>query len=276
MKKIVSLFVLFVLSSFYQAQEYQIIYNFKYKRDSLSDNYKTEPFVLQIEKDISKFMLKTMVDRNEKMDANTKMFYNLPQEQVVSRNRQTNEFTNYDAQGMAYYQYPSQSAIDWKIETDTKSENNYQLQKATAKFGGRSWEAWFIKDIPLAEGPFKFYGLPGLIYEVKDSKNNFIYNLSEIKKLDTPFDTSNILESHFGTNPVKIDRKKYEKIILNDYSNPYAEYRSMKEGSWMIGVDKDRTIKTIKDLDLYAKEYQEQMKKNYNPVQLDQAIQFPK
>jgi len=38
----------------------------------------------------------------------------------------------------------------------------------------------------MMEGPYKFRGLPGLIYEVKDKKDNFTYELIEVKKLDKP------------------------------------------------------------------------------------------
>lgn len=61
------------------------------------------------------------------------------------------------------------------FRTRHKIENNNQLQKAKTFFGGRYWEAWFSNDTPLQEGPYKFKGLPGLIYEMRDSKNNFIY-----------------------------------------------------------------------------------------------------
>lgn len=37
--------------------------------------------------------------------------------------------------------------------------------------GGRQWIAWFTNEIPFQDGPFKFYGLPGLIVKLEDSED---------------------------------------------------------------------------------------------------------
>jgi GLPGLI family protein len=48
------------------------------------------------------------------------------------------------------------------------------LQKAT-NFGGRLWIiAWFNLEIPINEGPYKFRGLSGLIFEIGDSQTQFM------------------------------------------------------------------------------------------------------
>ncbi|WP_300671016.1 GLPGLI family protein [Soonwooa sp.] len=274
MKKIIlvtsSLFVQFFFS-----QDYQITYNLRYKEDSLSTNYSNDNFVLQIEKDQSKFILKDLIENNKILPPGTTMAFDLPIEQIIQHKRNTDDYLNYDIIFRDYYSYPSSNPIIWSIAKDTKTENGYKLQKATSNFIGRQWEAWFIPDIPVMEGPYKFRGLPGLIYEVKDSKDNFVYELIEVKKLDKAYDTSNIIETHFGKKPISISRKKYDELKINDYKNPYAEYRSMKAGTWSIGLDGDRTINTISQLDQYAKEYQERIKRKNNPVDLVTAIKYP-
>lgn len=35
---------------------------------------------------------------------------------------------------------------------------------ATTQFRGLTYTAWFALDIPINEGPWKFHGLPGLIW----------------------------------------------------------------------------------------------------------------
>lgn len=70
----------------------------------------------------------------------------------------------------------------WTIKNDTKIINNILCQKAVSTFGGRTYTAWFSKEIPLTEGPYKFKNLPGLVFEVYDSKNFFNFKLIEIKK----------------------------------------------------------------------------------------------
>lgn len=56
---------------------------------------------------------------------------------------------------------------DWKLITENKKILGFDCQKATAKFRGRTYEAFFTKDIPYNDGPYKFDGLPGLVLQVK-------------------------------------------------------------------------------------------------------------
>lgn len=58
---------------------------------------------------------------------------------------------------------------NWEIHNDTKEIGNFQCQKATTTFRGRSYVAWFAKDIPVPYGPWKFQGLGGLILEIYDA-----------------------------------------------------------------------------------------------------------
>jgi GLPGLI family protein len=51
---------------------------------------------------------------------------------------------------------------DWEILSDTVTILGYLSQKAICRYRGRDWEAWFTSEIPISEGPWKFYGLPGL------------------------------------------------------------------------------------------------------------------
>lgn len=58
--------------------------------------------------------------------------------------------------------------INWTIDQkSTKNILQYKCYRATAEFRGRQIEVYFTKDLPYSTGPFKFYGLPGLILEAK-------------------------------------------------------------------------------------------------------------
>ena len=61
-------------------------------------------------------------------------------------------------------------AIEWSIEDSLKTIGEYTAQKATCRFRGRDYVAWFTSEIPLPYGPWKFHGLPGLILSVSDTR----------------------------------------------------------------------------------------------------------
>ncbi|WP_312398256.1 GLPGLI family protein [Chryseobacterium sp.] len=77
--------------------------------------------------------------------------------------------------------YQEDRPIKWEVTNDIQKHNGYQSQKATANFGGRIWTAWFTKDIPISDGPYKFSGLPGLIVKLEDDKGDYKFDL--IKKI---------------------------------------------------------------------------------------------
>ena len=77
--------------------------------------------------------------------------------------------------------------MNWKILPETKKIGEYETQKATASFGGRERIAWFSKDIPFQDGPYKFHGLPGLIVKAEDSTGSHIMTLVANKKLTNSF-----------------------------------------------------------------------------------------
>jgi hypothetical protein len=64
-------------------------------------------------------------------------------------------------------------AFKWQMSEEKKTIGEHQCQKATCTFAGRIYEAWFAPDIPINDGPWKFYGLPGLILEVYDTQHHY-------------------------------------------------------------------------------------------------------
>lgn len=57
-------------------------------------------------------------------------------------------------------------AMEWKIGSDFKQIGDYKCRSATLSFRGRDYTAYFMDEIPVSYGPFKFMGLPGLIMEL--------------------------------------------------------------------------------------------------------------
>lgn len=85
--------------------------------------------------------------------------------------------------GRDNYAYTEKLNLPWKIEEETTKIDKYTAQKATVDFGGRKWTAWFAPEIPVADGPYKFRGLPGLIIKLFDDKGDYTFELAESKKL---------------------------------------------------------------------------------------------
>src|SRR5690606_29127872 len=61
------------------------------------------------------------------------------------------------------FSYPLEDPIEWKIEDETKTISTYLCKKATGKYKGRNYIAWFTEAVPIPNGPYVFKGLPGLI-----------------------------------------------------------------------------------------------------------------
>ncbi|MDR1161618.1 MAG: GLPGLI family protein [Tannerellaceae bacterium] len=71
---------------------------------------------------------------------------------------------------------------NWEILSDTATILGYGCQKAQCHWRGRDWEAWFTTEIPLSEGPWKFYGLPGLITKLHDTAKHYSFELIGFRK----------------------------------------------------------------------------------------------
>jgi len=59
----------------------------------------------------------------------------------------------------------SLKAFDWILSDEVKVINNYKCKKAVTKEGTTT--AWYCLDIPINEGPYIFWGLPGLIIQIE-------------------------------------------------------------------------------------------------------------
>jgi GLPGLI family protein len=68
----------------------------------------------------------------------------------------------------------------WKLRDSVKMILGYECRMAEADFRGRKWIAWYSADVPLSTGPWKLWGLPGLIFEAYDSNKEYSYSMTSI------------------------------------------------------------------------------------------------
>lgn len=72
--------------------------------------------------------------------------------------------------------------FSWTIHNEKSVFNGFRIQKASCSFGGRDWIAWFSAEIPYRHGPHKFYGLPGLILKLYDTRGHFHFEVVSVEK----------------------------------------------------------------------------------------------
>jgi GLPGLI family protein len=112
---------------------------------------------------------------------------------------------------------------DWEITDETKTIGGYLCQKATCRFKGRDYTAWFTTELPFSFGPWKLHGLPGLILSVQDSKNDVSWEYAGFQK--QPSDQSLRIEPAKSVIPAKKEEIQRLRTALKE--NPSAYYETL-------------------------------------------------
>ncbi|AFR35079.1 GLPGLI family protein [Riemerella anatipestifer] len=131
--------------------------------------------------------------------------YSNPKENVYTLNNELSHYYTYTAP------IPK---LEWKISSTTKKIGDYLAVKATTRYSGRNYEAWFTQEIPFSYGPYLFQGLPGLILEIRDTANHYAFTLFKIEKLDT------VMTKGSGKEVLEVTREKYKKLERVYHENP--------------------------------------------------------
>lgn len=270
--------LLLLFPFFISAQTHRFIYEYQFKSDSLAKELTKENMILDINPNEIKFYPYFFAENDSinKLKNNNNSSWDdlLP---VITRSRNTNKNTSYVLLN-DLFSVQTVDPINWKLSTETKKVGNYSLQKATTTFGGRNWTAWFNTEINLNEGPYKFRGLPGLIFEISDDRNNFSFSLVKSYQLKSTYDTSEFLESFAGQKAIPITEKMLLKKQLELFNDPLQDFKedfknSKGEGSFSVMGVKIKSLDQFKELTTMT---QERMRKENNPLELDKAIHYPK
>ena len=120
-----------------------------------------------------------------------------------------------------YYQEPA-SPFAWVITSTTATVAGYACQRATASYGGRTWEAWFTRAVPIPDGPYKFYGLPGLIVKVGDTRGHYLFELTQLRQLAPPVAIAppkagarQLAKANFVRSKTDYDRTAFTQLMAN-------------------------------------------------------------
>jgi len=194
-------------------QKCSVFYDFnKQKRDSIDGtNLATNPVYRNVELRVDDEALQSRLERNVSV-------YHLSdaskgESAKIFKHRQEQKITTIDEFAETFYRLEEQPlSFNWEITDDTLTVLNYTCLKAITKFRGREYSAWFTVDIPINDGPWKLYGLPGMILKVEDSEKTFSFEA-------------------FGINHVKnqfIEMGKYNNIIDCENYNQLQNVRDEK------------------------------------------------
>lgn len=150
----------------------------------------------------------------------------------ISKLKESNKgkdfFFNYFLEGKGdYFVHDFIPQIQWNIDkSNTKKILGYNCVKATAIFRGSNITAYFTDEIPFGIGPFKFYGLPGVILDVREDGQS--YNIWKAVKVDLN-NKSVVNYTPDFKNSIKIPIKDFVK--LQDEANVYRGNKAVVEGS---------------------------------------------
>lgn len=185
---------------------------------------------------------------------------------------------------MDQYKVKEDKKPEWKILPEKQKIGEYNAQKATTSYGGREWIAWFTTDIPFQDGPYKFYGLPGLIVKLEDTTGSHMMTLVGNKKMAAPVASEemdvpgNVNIMGLGGKELEISKDQYKKLWKDYVNDPTKNMREMmmRNGGDNAKVSfKVRTQdgKEISDPNQVFREMEKRTKeslaKNNNPIEPD-------
>lgn len=213
----------------FEKSNFNIYYQFKFLKDiKLSQNPREGLCVLQIGENYSKFsdvkILKidslfekfSHLDNNGAKEMNQLLMYK-PLWEMESLKSSADKKIIYQKRYKTKYQYEEQQPeFTWQLHNDSKKILNYNCKKATAKYRGREYIAWYASEIPVNNGPYVFEGLPGLILEIEDSNNKYHFIAVGIDKKPMDIYLRNDKEI------LKISREKFREVEKTYHDNPGA------------------------------------------------------
>lgn len=258
------------------AQTNRFFYELQSRKDS-TEEYRINIMVLDINHKSIKFYDKDLLDYdsiNKSKKGISEYRTNTKTDQLIIR--KPNSFKNlWYRDFKEYFVIQTDDEMKWKLLPDTKDYNEYKLQKATTNFGGREWTAWFSEKVPISEGPYKFRGLPGLIFLLSDSENNFVYKLVKNTKLKETYDTTDFLENHYDQKPLKVTNEFYNRFLTDFYANPTRQMgENIKDGG--NASLNGKSIQSIEELNKMKKNLQKFIKDKYIYIEKDKEPTFEK
>ena len=172
-------------------------YQLSYRQDSTDAAIRKEYFKLVVSQGISVFqnprsrmrdslfsVMMGFIKQPEVMATYSKQVMSLSKESfkyIIYKNSRAKTLSYYDWVGSNLYHYEEMLPLfKWTISPEVVTIAGYTCQLATTVFAGRKFEAWFTREVPVSDGPYKFCGLPGLIIKVGDTRKQYTFELQSL------------------------------------------------------------------------------------------------
>ncbi|MDR0982275.1 MAG: GLPGLI family protein [Culturomica sp.] len=159
----------------------EFMYDYSYLTDTTDITSKVKDrMVLQVTYSMSKFTSYRMmqidsligVSTAEQIKANPGRYVG-GETSSIYKNYPSGKFTTTDKIATDWFIFEEDIPMqEWIMTNETKEILGYNCNSAKCHFRGRDYIAYYTDKIPVADGPWKFGGLPGFIMEVHD-KNNY-------------------------------------------------------------------------------------------------------
>lgn len=195
----------------------EFMYDYRFLRDTTDiTSESTDRMILQVGYGISKFSsYRTMqidslirVSTADQVQANPERYIGGTSWSVY-KNYPTGKFTTTDKIATDWFLVEELiPELQWTLTDDTKEILGYKCKSAKCSFRGREYSAYYTDEIPVADGPWKFGGLPGFIMEVCDADNHYSFTCVGINsKADRTITMPEV--SYNKTSRVKFYQTKY-------------------------------------------------------------------
>lgn len=226
--------------------QYRVIYEYSRQSDPESE-FRSEGFgLLQIGPNHCKYMDYAAYRSDSLLDDTVKQGKNsmeaLPGMMALGReiilnasittNRKYSTLTTQWKIGLAPRQQYSEPipSFDWQLAEGDTIIAGYHCQKALTTFRGRDYVAWYAPEIQLPYGPFKFSGLPGLIFCIYDTKRHHQFTIAGLETVhfvdpiylstknieESTRDTARIMYRNYCADPAKALLNSGKTIKMSD------------------------------------------------------------
>jgi GLPGLI family protein len=289
-----NLLLFLLLSILANAQVNRFYYDYKYIPDSINKaDVKSDVMLLDIDKNGSKYYSreKFVSDSATKADIAKQMKGGFGGSINIKKNIKpgmiftsvTKAYPDYKVAlsekiGNTTYKIAEDQKPEWKILPEKQKIGEYNAQKATTTYGGREWTAWFSTDIPFQDGPYKFYGLPGLIVKLEDKTGShtmtLIGNKKTVASSETEVQLPGVTMIGLGGKDIEVTKKQFKKAWKDYQTDPTKDMKQTMSTlpAGAIVKMKNQDGKDIDMNEMYRnieKRAKEEMQKNNNKIEPD-------